>query len=238
MVQEVMLMHRMSEQLGDKLVVWFICLDNDIYDNLFPNKPNYYTTPFVRQVNGTGQWEIVTHHVIRSKAYKPSGPSPYYPFLAHVCTPGPISDRAYSASDYLIDEAKAICDQSGAILVVMTIPNKHQLSPSGVSFLASHMYNAPKLDPGYPDLRIGEACQRLGIRFIALRDYLTPGDYKVRDVHWNEKGHRKVAEILDEIYVEYMCQGAKADQAVTRSGHGDFKTQRAEESGPTWRSTA
>ena len=216
MVQGLLLMRQKAQELRSKQVVWFICLDNDLHDNLHPNRPNLYTAPFVRNVNGDSDWEVVTHHVSTSKVHKASGRSPYYPFLAHLCTPGPVSKRAYSACAYLISEAKALCDQAGATLAVMTIPNKHQLSAPGIHFLASHMYNAPELDPGYPDFKIGDACRKQGIRFVALRDYLSPVHYKAADEHWNEKGHRKVAEILDEFYGEIMVDGTAA-AAVARS---------------------
>jgi hypothetical protein len=214
MVQGLLMMRRMSQQLRDKLVVWLVCLDNDLYDNLNPERPNFYTAPFVRNVDGTGRWETVDHHVTISKAHKPFGRSPYYPFLAHMCTPGPMSQRAYSACAYLIGEAKTICDAAGAMLVVVTVPNKNQLSASGVRFLASHLYNAPDLDPTYPDFNFSDVCQKLGVGFLALKDHLSLDHYKVADVHWNESGHRKVAEVLDEIYGEYVSKGAEAANSV------------------------
>ena len=45
MVQEVMWMDRLASQLQGKLVVWFIYVGNDLYENLQPNMQDY-RTPF------------------------------------------------------------------------------------------------------------------------------------------------------------------------------------------------
>ena len=62
MVQELLLMRQLSLQLRDKLVVWFIYLENDLFDNLMPNLL-HYRMPFVRSSNGKDEWHIVTHHI-------------------------------------------------------------------------------------------------------------------------------------------------------------------------------
>ena len=228
MVQGLLLMRQKAQELKNKLVVWFICLDNDLYDNLHPNRPNFYPAPFVRNVNGDSDWEVVTHHVGASKVHIASGRSPYFPFLANMCTPGPLSNRAYSACSYLIGEAKTICDQADATLVVMTIPNKNQLSVSGLQFLASRAQDDIKIDPDYPDVSIGEACRRVGVRFLALKEHLSQRHYKVSDEHWNKSGHRKVAEVLDRIYNEYASTRVIAGDAHDASGCGAFQPHRAE----------
>jgi hypothetical protein len=48
--------------LTDKLVVWFICISNDFYDNLQLNMQGY-KSPFLRRINGSEEWEIVTSHL-------------------------------------------------------------------------------------------------------------------------------------------------------------------------------
>ena len=40
-------------------------------------------------------------------------------------------------------------------------------------------------------------CERVGVRFIPLHQYLERRHYKPADVHWNEAGHRRVAETLE-----------------------------------------
>jgi hypothetical protein len=206
MVQELILMRELAPQLNGKLVIWFICLDNDLYDNLNPNKPNFYKTPFVSSVNGTGDWRVVTDHVAPVRnGYAPQQ-SPYYSMLAKFCTNGFVSDRAFSACRYLLKQARGICRDAGGELVVMTIPNKHQLSERGVAFLASHLANSTGLDPDYPDKRIAAICEQIGVRFVAAKKYLSPDDYKERDPHWNESGHRRIAALMASLYRDYVSK--------------------------------
>jgi len=203
MVQELMLMREYAAELRGKLVVWFICLENDLYDNLIPNKPNYYTTPFVRTLNGTGEWKIVTEHVSAKRLLLSPEVSPYYPALAKFCQPGFFSDRAYSACDYLIREASTLCRTAGSQLVVLTIPNKYQLTEAGLALLESYANGGSGIDPDLPDRSIEAICHRLGVPFIAGKKYLTFSDYKPDDTHWNRKGNTRIAELLGQLYVEY-----------------------------------
>ncbi|HWO43255.1 MAG TPA: hypothetical protein VNO43_15740 [Candidatus Eisenbacteria bacterium] len=203
MVQELMLMREYAGALRGKLVVWFICLENDLYDNLIPNKPNYYTTPFVRSVNGTGEWEIVTEHVSAKRLLLSPEASPYYPMLAKFCQPGFFSDRAYAACNYLIREGSALCRRAGSRLVVLTIPNKYQLTQRGLELLASYANGGPTIDPDLPDRSIEAICRRWDVPFIAGKKYLTFSDYKPDDTHWNKQGNTRIAELLARLYVEH-----------------------------------
>lgn len=63
MVQELLLMRQYSDKLKNKLVLWFIYLENDIYDNLMPWAMGCYRTPFLRQTKDMEGWEIVTNHL-------------------------------------------------------------------------------------------------------------------------------------------------------------------------------
>lgn len=206
MVQGVLLMRQLSAQLRGKLVVWFVCVENDLYDNVMPNKPNFYRTPFVRRVNGDDKWEIVSHHVTPSRWQYSADGRPYYPMLARLCTPGPLSQRVYAACKHLIEEARDICAQAGAELVVVTVPNKNQLSPEGLEFLLSHNVDRANFDPDYPDHRIGEMCRALGIRFVTAKKYLNAEDYKEHDTHWNAQGHRQMAVLLRDVSVKRLAQ--------------------------------
>jgi hypothetical protein len=97
MVQELLLMRQFVSQLKDKLVVWFICLDNDLYDNLRPSKANASRVPFVRSLKGGDDWEIVTRHINPAKWYCSSvDPQSYYPMLATFCTTSFLSQRLFS----------------------------------------------------------------------------------------------------------------------------------------------
>jgi hypothetical protein len=214
MVQELILMRQLAAELEGKLVVWFICLDNDLYDNLRPNKPNLYKTPFVRSFNGTGDWKIVADHLSPVGKSDPPRQSPYYPMLAKFCTEGFFSERAFSACSYLIKNGRGICAEAGAELVVMTIPNRHQLSERGVAFLASHLPGSNRLDADYPDKRIGAICEQIGVRFVAAKKYLSPDDYKDRDPHWNESGHRRIAALMASLYRDYLSKAEGRTLAV------------------------
>jgi hypothetical protein len=205
MVQELLLMYQLSSQLAGKLVVWFICLDNDLIDNLMPDMFNH-RAPFVRKVDGPGEWEIVTDHVRPARWDYSARGRPYYEILAKLCSSSFLSERAYSACEFLINAGQGICQQSGARLVVMTIPNAHQLSPRGQEFLISCGADATSFDPSFPDRRIGEVCAKYGIPFVAGKNYLHVSDYKPLDPHWNERGHQRVAEVLRNLYQTYVPQ--------------------------------
>lgn len=212
MVQEVLLMRQLSPQLRGKLVVWFICLENDLYDNLNPTKPNFYKTPFVRCPQGTSEWEIVTSHVTPTRRPYMEGESPYYSMLAKFCTPGFVSQRAFSACEYLIKLARDVCQEAGADLAVMTIPNKNQLTRDGLEFLMSHLVDADGFNPDRPDREIGEICRKHGIAFLAGKASLKAADYKENDTHWNERGNQHIAELLERLQRD--CLAGKIAKTV------------------------
>jgi hypothetical protein len=199
MVQELLLMRQLSLQLRNKLIVWFICLENNLYDNLRPDKPNFYRTPFVRNLNGGDDWEIVSSHVNPTKWSFASVQRPYYATLAELCTPSALAQRAYAACHFLIREASALCKEAEAQLVVMTIPNKNQLSQHGREFLVSHLTEVDRFDPDFPDLKIGEMCRQWDVPFLPAKTFLEAGDYKEFDTHWNERGNRTIAKMLDHL---------------------------------------
>ncbi|HUI06232.1 MAG TPA: hypothetical protein VL486_04435 [Verrucomicrobiae bacterium] len=215
MVQGVMLMREFGERLRGKLVVWFICIENDLYDNLLPNKPGFYRTPFVRRRNGSGDWEIVAEHVSPSRWDYSSDGRPYYPMLAKLCTPGPLADRAFSACDYLIREAKQVCDRAGATLVVVTIPNKYQLSPAGAKFLRSHLDGQDNFNPLYPDERIASICRAQGVPFVAGAEYVGANDYKRHDTHWTAAGHRHMVKLLRDLWEHHRGERASSSSSTS-----------------------
>jgi len=149
MVQELLLMRQMSSRLRGKLVVWFIFLENDLYGNLMPNLQTY-RSPFVRAVNGNGQWELVRDHLTRTNWNHTSGHF-YFNALARLCGPTPLSERAYSACEFLIESGSEVCRKEGARLVVMTIPSTKQLSRRGLKILRSHSSDNSVIDPDFPD---------------------------------------------------------------------------------------
>lgn len=201
MVQCLLWMERFARQLSGKLVIWFIYYGNDLYENLQPNL-GHYRMPFMREVNGTGNWEIVTAHV-NSGQWPFSWDRRYYHKLAEICSPTFLSQRAFSACAYLIGKGSSICEAVNARLVVMTIPETTQLTPRGLAFLKSLAPDGQSFDPDTPDKKIGEICAGLNIPFVALKNHLGAAHYKATDPHWNERGHRRVAQLLYGLYEEY-----------------------------------
>jgi hypothetical protein len=206
MVQPVLLMQQLAEQLRGRLVVWFVYHGNDLYDNLSPDMYGY-RAPFVREANGTGDWEIVTHHinptrwpltdVARMKGLH------YHARLAELCSPTFLSQRAYSACEFLIRRGRDICEHAGAKLVVLTIPDTAQLTEQGVKYLISRGADLKSFDVDYPDKMVGAICGRLGVPFVATRNLMDATHYKTGDCHWNRKGHRRIAEILASIHRDH-----------------------------------
>ncbi|MGH8059276.1 MAG: hypothetical protein ACREOH_18910, partial [Candidatus Entotheonellia bacterium] len=190
-----------APQLGDKLVVWFIYVGNDLYDNLQPNLL-HYRRPFVRRVKHTDAWEIVTSHISPTKwPYNIERQvSAHREMLTHTYTSTFISQRAYSACDFLIEQGKHICSRAGARLVVMTIPDILELSPEGIKRLSSYCADSTSFDPDMADKKIDQICARLEVPFIPAKSYLALEDYNRGDRHWNARGHRRVGQVLSELY--------------------------------------
>jgi hypothetical protein len=210
MAQEVLLMRQLSPQLVGKLVVWFIFLGNDLYDNLTPNMYRY-RMPFVREVNETGSWQLVTSHV--SPAQWPYTSARFRDFtlwdriLADTHSPTPLSQRAFSACEFLIGKGHDICSRAGARLLVMTIPDPLTVSQRGLQRLFSRGADPNTFDPDLPDKNIGEICTKFGVLFVAGRNHLDARHYKTRDPHWNERGHQQVASLLKTLYYDCIIGG-------------------------------
>jgi len=197
MVQSLMLTERLAPRLGGKLVVWLVCLENDLEDNLSPSRFGY-RSPFVRPAHANGQWELVSDHV---------SPEPWRCtvwsdlLFPHLCVSGPLADRVFAASDYIIRRASACCDRVGAQLLLFTIPMPMQLTDRGRTKLASQSLQPDDFDPHLSDRRIRESCQRFDVSFAAGLEHLSGSDYKpLEGIHWNERGHRRMAEVLGYLY--------------------------------------
>jgi hypothetical protein len=83
----------------------------------------------------------------------------------------------------LIRQGKDVCGKAHAQLVIITIPNRNQLSECGHKFLASHLEDAKSFDPDLPDKSISEICRKLEIVFQPAKQYLEVSDYKEYDPH-------------------------------------------------------
>jgi hypothetical protein len=199
MVHAVRLLDQLGRRLNGKLVVWLIYLENDLQDNLAPNM-RQYRAPFMR-LTADGGWEIVSEHI---------SPEPWrcsytnrtrLDMLAEFCVPGPIADRAFSASASLLGRAHALCVNNGAELAVVSLPHRILLHADGHAQLAAMTATPAAFDATLPDRRLAETCNRLGVAFVAGRDVFRYGDYKRHEgVHWNAQGHRRMAELLQRIY--------------------------------------
>ncbi len=212
MVQELMWLEHLAPHLKDKLVVWFIYLGNDLHENLVPDMHGY-RMPFLRSRDGN--WEITNRHLRPEKwpftFTLGGGRTDYYEQLARLCVPGARSSRAYRACEYLIQRAKQCCERADARLIVISIPERHQLNSAGVAFLQSLSGNSSLFDPDLPDSQLGAICRSLAIQFVALKGRLNASHYKTHDWHWNRKGHRAVAGILKEITAEHAGRARVRD---------------------------
>jgi hypothetical protein len=220
MVQELLLMRQFAPQLSGKLVVWFLFLGNDLYENLMPDMQGY-RTPFVRRSGGSEDWEIVTSHVNPTPWPYSSRKRLYLEILGRLCRPNHLSDRVYSACSFLIKEANETCARANASLVVMSIPDVMQLSQKGLEFLASRSGDAQSFDPDFPDRQIAAACGKLGVAFIAGRQFLTLDHHQERDIHWNARGHQEIHKMLARLHQDYLqgnMQGLRVGLAAKPSG--------------------
>jgi hypothetical protein len=197
MVHGVMLMERLAARLQGKLVVWFVYPENDLQDNLAPEMRGY-RAPFVRRRRREADWEIVHDHVHAAPwACSNLDRRRLFP---EMCVEGPIADRAYSACEYLMRRAVAACSHAGARLAVFTVPHPMQLTTQGIAELARLSGRPEHCDHTMPDRRLIAICQRLGVPITAGTYHLTRADYKRREgIHWNERGHRRVAAIVRRI---------------------------------------
>ena len=202
MVQELLWMQRLSDKLKGKLVVWFIYFGNDLLENLTPNL-DHYRMPFVRPLNSEGQWEIVTEHV-SPRIWTATSKRKYLERLAEICCHTPLAERVYSACEFLITQGCRTIQKSEASLIVMTIPDVTQISPSRMKRLINIAPDPAEFNPDLPDQKIAEICNRLSVPFVPLKEHLKVEDHKEYDAHWNEKGHQRVAKVLDCLYRDYI----------------------------------
>jgi hypothetical protein len=200
MVQGLLWMRRYADRLHGKTIVWFICTENDLAENLKPYTSDAYPTPFLRGPAGEDEWEVIWDHVEPKKGDGVDRGISNVTLFAYLCTPCPYADRAYAAARHLIRKAHSLCQAQAAHLVVLSIPYKKQLSKQGLRELRRHLRTPDAFDPGYLDHRLAMVCGDVGVPFIAGTEHLTLADYKPRDGHWTIRGNRRVGEIIEEYY--------------------------------------
>ncbi|MBN1237320.1 MAG: hypothetical protein JXB36_02405 [Gammaproteobacteria bacterium] len=218
MVQELLWMRQLAPELKSKLVIWFVYHGNDLYENLQPNLGRY-PMPYVRNGSDPDRWEIVTEHVA-PRRWRGDVDRDYYRALAEICTPATaLSRRAFSACDYLLREGRAVCDRAGAQLAVMSIPDVTQISDLHRKRLLAVAPEPDCLDTRLPDVRLGAACARLDVTFVPLYDHLRLEDHKLHDAHWNERGHRRVARLIESLYAKRSAAVASAAAETPVGAH-------------------
>jgi hypothetical protein len=200
MVQELILMERCSEQLRGCMVVWFIYHGNDLYENLTPNLGRY-RMPFVRHAGGEDKWEIVSGHVSR-EPWSLREERDYYGRLAEICCDTQLSKSAFGAARFLVRRGKSLCDEAGARLVVVSLPDVLQLDGRRWNLLAKRAPHPESFDPDRPDKELRKLCEQEGVRFATIKNVLQVSDYIQNDVHWNARGNRRVADLIRTLHAE------------------------------------
>jgi hypothetical protein len=203
MVHCVRLMEQLGERLRGKLIIWFTFLENDLQDNIAPEMSGY-RAPFVRRDPDSGTWEIFDRHVSPTKwDCSLSDARRLFPSF---CVPGPAAERAYDASDFLIQRAQLACERVAAHLVVVTIPHSMQLTDSGRREMAALSGAPSAFDADLPDRRIGESCRRWGVSLVLGMQHLSSAHYKRREgIHWNQSGHREIARLLKRLHASFSA---------------------------------
>lgn len=209
MVQCLLLMRELAPHLANRLVVWFICLENDLSDNLSP-AVHGQRIPFVTE--GPGGWRIASAHLaaerwtaslgrLRSRAETMRA-------IVQLYQPGHASDRAFGAAAYLIAEAQAAVACAGGRLMVLTIPPPHVFLPRPLLarvLRGGQMSAADDIDLERPDRLLANVCHGVGVEFVAGSHFFELGDFiNVGDMHWNERGHRKLRRLLDARHREHL----------------------------------
>ncbi len=197
MVQGVLWMERMEERLEGKVLVWLIYYGNDLLENLRPNLRNY-RMPFVRETRDDDGWEIVTGHV-SEEPWPFHSPRHYTERLAEICSPSALSRRAFEASRYLVERASSVCEDAGADLVVVGVPDVDVVRPADRRRVEAMAPDPGEFDASLPDRKLGQICERLNLPFVALGEHLTSKDHLPDDCHWSTTGHRKVARVLGDV---------------------------------------
>lgn len=193
LVQAYLWMRRNAAHLKGKQVVVLAYPANDLDDNLIPSMERY-RMPFLRQT-GDGSWEIVTSHV-KESPWPSVSPRENDTRYVEICSDTRRTERALSALDYLLELFSHTTSEAGATCTLATVPCLANVSRRAIDRELAGSPLAQTFDEAALDLRIGRLCEKSGIGFLPLVQHLDSDDYLTRDVHWNARGNRKVADIL------------------------------------------
>lgn len=196
MVHGLLLLKKYREKLRGKLIIWLICLENDLAENIQPYNSMFYRIPFIKMNNSVGHWEIVTSHISNKKWL--FGDQTYNgEKFASICSNTPYSGKVFSGCRYLLEEAKKICESINSDLLVFTIPNKKIFTQQGIEAITHKQENKLKFDKNLPDKKFDRICSDLDIDFYSGSRLLNLSDYKARDPHWNKWGNKKMSEFIN-----------------------------------------
>jgi hypothetical protein len=197
MVQPLLWMERLRDRLRGKTVVWLVYEGNDLDDALRPETLGR-RAPFLHESPAGNGWEV----------RQPAGSSPWpfplqgtnYERFVDICCGSPYAERVFSAAEYLIRRGRDCCKAAQADLVVVKVPELSPIQLDAVARTLALRSDADAFDPDLPDRRLREICDRVGVEFVSLKGRLSARDYLRRDVHWNVRGNRRFAAILQELY--------------------------------------
>lgn len=205
LVQSLLWMERLKFRIEGKLVVWFVYLGNDLEDNLYPASGRY-RQPFVREEPEDGQWTIVRTH-LRPDHWSVSSQEGGAAGYVELCRGGFFLERALSAFEYLLGRAAAACHEAGARLVVATVPERSRVARREVAAVVSQLPDPDRFDEERLERGVERVCRDLGIASLRLGDHLGQADYLRHDYHWNSRGHRRVASVLEALYERERDKG-------------------------------
>lgn len=202
MVQELRVLQELGPKLRGKLVVWLVYVENDIAESVRPHWLGY-RKPFVKKPAGAEAWSLVHSH-LSPEPWRASGEGRGLADFAELCTPGPYSERLYSACEHLVREGAASCRAAGAQgLVVVSVPNMNQLEREGAETLRGLSPDPSAFDVQYPHRRLEGICTAAGVRHVSGLEHFEATHYKrFERFHWNPLGHRQAAQLLRSIYRE------------------------------------
>lgn len=95
---------------------------------------------------------------------------------AEICCPTTfLSERVYSACEFLIEKGNDLCNNVCARLVVMTIPETTQLSQNGLKQLIPLALDPKSFNPDLPDKKISEICSKSDIPICCIEKLFRGG---------------------------------------------------------------
>jgi hypothetical protein len=215
MVHGLLWMKRLGPKLSGKLIVWFVYYGNDLHENILPAMGRY-RMPYLVQRSDQQGWAVSTAHVSPEPWPMPT-PTSYHPILAELCCDTHYSKRVFAACEHLVSEATRICEDTGARLVVVGIPDRVQLTRRGRAKLAA-LAPQKDFDLARLDDRMRRLCRAQNAFFVPMSERLSARDYLVHDIHWRRSGHRKAAKALKELHRHPSVVGISSSSTSIDTG--------------------